>query len=74
MHQSFHRELAHDRQHRLVGADRMAAQLAELRAHERSERQSERRQTRRFEPRHESVLAIVARRVRGVLHVRPLGA
>jgi hypothetical protein len=74
MHQSFHRELAHDRQRQLVRDDRMAAQLAELRAHESSEREAERRQARRFEPRHESVLAMVARRVRSALHVRPLGA
>jgi hypothetical protein len=74
MHQSFHRELAHDRQHQLVRHGRMAAQLAELRAHERSEREAERRQALRFEPRLESVLAIVGRRVRGALHVRPLGA
>jgi hypothetical protein len=74
MHQSFHRELAYDRQRQLVRDRGMAPQLAALRASERAELEADRRQALRFEPGQASVLAVLARRVRGAFHVRPLGA
>jgi hypothetical protein len=69
MYQSFHREFAHDRRRQLVRDDRLASQLAELRAGERAELEAERRRAVRFEPR-----GSLLTRLRAALHVRPLGA
>ena len=69
MQSAFHRELAYDRQRQLVHDDRMAPQLAALRASQRAELDAERRQAFRFEPRRASVLT----RLRNAFHTRPLG-
>jgi hypothetical protein len=69
MQSAFHREFAHDRQRQLVRDDRMAPQLAALRASQRAELDAERRRALRFEPRRASVLA----RLRNAFHTRPLG-